>query len=147
MVSVKKLPKGKLLYKQFFKPRKFGEIEWYSLEPGYGESYGNYITTYVLKKDLNLLNLGIMSSRNSLVENIINRAENESDKEAIKFLIDPDEQYSGGSSNRLLHKLIQDYTYFDGTYINEKEVDDEDLEGPSEVVLFGDQTQLIYNPF
>jgi hypothetical protein len=145
MDTIKILPKGFLLYKQFIKPRKIADFEWYSLIPGYGESYGPYITTYKTTKKLKLINLGKTTSRVQLHNFIISTSNSEEDKKNITILIDPDEQYSGGQSNMKLHKLIKKYTDVDGTYINSSEVDDEYLEGATEIVLF--KSSLVFNPF
>ena len=64
---------------------------------------------------------------------------------------DPDEQYSGGRSNKIYHELVKKYfeKEYDGTIINElnlipsNKYTKEDLEGPSEIVLWKDYAQLL----
>lgn len=59
----------------------------------------------------------------------------------LSMLLDPDEQYSGGRTNKALHlKMFQHFgENFDGTIIRECDLSEEDqfdLEGVSEMVLW-----------
>jgi len=66
-------------------------------------------------------------------------------------LSDPDEQYSGGAGNRKYHELVKKYfgDSYDGTVIDEKHLvgndrySVEDLEGPSEMVLWDQHSELL----
>jgi hypothetical protein len=69
----------------------------------------------------------------------------------IVGLSDPDEQYSGGAGNRKYHELVKKYfgDSYDGTVIDEKHLvgndrySVEDLEGPSEMVLWDRHSELL----
>lgn len=147
--NIIKLVKGRKLYRASDMTRpvnKFNKITWYALTPNYG-SYGNITETYVLRKDVYLLNLGRYKARLLTLECI--PTEKQGDYENY---IDPDIQYSGGRANKIVHENIMKYFNSDkrhrnkqinGTYINEQNVDDDDLEGPTEVVLFGPQEKLV----
>ena len=72
------------------------------------------------------------------------------DKNIIKYS-DPDEQYSGGLMNKKYHDLVKQYfgENYDGTIIDEEnlqgndEYSKEDLEGPTEIVLWKHYPELL----
>ena len=69
----------------------------------------------------------------------------------ILFYSDPDEQYSGGKSNSKYHNIVKKYFMddYDGTIIDENNLKSsykystDDLEGPSEIVLWKDFSILL----
>lgn len=109
------------------------KLSWFSLTPDYGICYGPIICTYQTKntKKLKLLNLGRMELRQKLVKKY----------PELSMLLDPDEQYSGGRANKIIHKKIMQHFHdqFDGTIIRENDLiekDKYDLEGVTEIVLW-----------
>ena len=109
------------------------KLSWFSLTPSYGSCYGPIICTYKTKKTkkLRLLNLGSMEIRRRIVKKY----------PELSMLLDPDEQYSGGRTNKKIHKKIMQHFHnqFDGTIIREidlSEKDRYDLEGVTEIVLW-----------
>ena len=110
------------------------QISWFSFEPNYGESYGPVLSIYETNEKhspLQLLNLSDMNVRKWIVRKFND----------LSMLLDPDEQYSGGRTNKALHlKIFQHFgEYFDGTIIRECDLSEEDqfdLEGVSEMVLW-----------
>lgn len=114
------------------------DITWFSPIANYGDSYGPIVSTYTPKRALKVLNLGSMKTRKHLVS-LFPR---------LSTLLDPDEQYSGGKANTRIHKLLQKYfgNQCDGTIIIDNDLKDEDrdmLEGPSEIVLWGNLAHKI----
>jgi predicted TIM-barrel fold metal-dependent hydrolase len=75
-----------------------------------------------------------------LIENTIVK-----DYPEFKEISDPDFQYSGGKNNFKYHSYVKKYFSkdFDGTIIIDSEVDSEDLEGPTEIVLWKNFNTLI----
>lgn len=112
--------------------QSFSGSTWFAFTPAYGsnDTYGPIVTTYKVIKDSVLLNLGSMAAREML----------RTAHPQLEVLLDPDEQYAGGSGNKKLHKQLR--TLYDGeyagTYINSDGPTHlhEDLDGPSEIVLW-----------
>jgi hypothetical protein len=134
---------GLILYKRSFNKININEFEenvWFSLEPGYGiESYGPIVNIYHLDKNTKLLDIGKINNRKLLIK-LFNEKYPDSNLDPNEIL-DPNEQYSGGQGNKIAHQLIKKVVgnKFDGTIINELDVDDPELEGPTEVVLWNFQ--------
>ena len=132
---------GLILYKRSFNKININDFEntfqWYSLEPGYGiDSYGPIVNMYHLDKKTKLLDIGKIHNRKLIIK-LFNKKYPNSNLDPIEIL-DPNEQYSGGQSNKKAHELIKSIigNNFDGTIIKESTVDDPELEGPTEVVLW-----------
>lgn len=135
---------GLILYKRSFNKININDFEntfqWYSLEPGYGiDSYGPIVNMYHLDKKTKLLDIGKIHNRKLIIK-LFNKKYPNSNLDPIEIL-DPNEQYSGGQSNKKAHELIKSIigNNFDGTIIEESTVDDTELEGPTEVVLWNFQ--------
>lgn len=120
------LDKGFLLYrrsnKEEFTPRA---LNWFALDSNYGsdDTYGSIKQEFEVIIPLKLYNISSMDARKM---------------SGVSELLDPDEMYSGGVGNKTAHKKLLPYLTkmkYDGTYINDAEVTDEDLSGPTEVVL------------
>jgi len=129
------------IYKQFYNYIPLDEmkgLQWFALEPNYGSSYGPIHKSYRFKRNPKLLDIGDANIRTMIRETI------EPYNSSIVNLSDPDEQYSGGQSNKKYHELVKQFfgNLYDGTIINEhslkgnKDYSVEDLEGPSEIVLW-----------
>ena len=120
-------------------------LVWFSPESNYGsdDTYGPIMCTYIQSRNLNLLNLGSIDIRYKIERDLIKKHKNLT--EFIRYHMDPDVQYSGGITNKILHEfLFENYSpEYDGTIIVDSEVDSEELEGPTEVVLWGDLTDKI----
>ena len=58
---------------------------------------------------------------------------------------DPNYQYSGGKENYKYHSILKKYfgKEYDGTIIIEDEVDSEDLEGATEIVLWKNFSKIL----
>ena len=141
----------KYLYRRSTTPTLPNRMVWFALTSDYGseESYGSIASKYKIKTPLTLLNLGLMKNRIA----IVNKAKGYSQElglshRDIENMMDPDQQYSGKVGNVAAHQLIE-VLYgdrYDGTIIissddqdidsRYKTVDDEDLEGATEVVIF-----------
>lgn len=137
-----------IIYKQFWKylsVRRMSGLQWFSLSPGYGESYGPILKSYVFLREPRLLDIG-----NANIRVAIRDAISPLD-ESIVSLSDPDEQYSGGMSNKQYHHLLLKYfgDEYDGTMIDENRLQgnavysEEDLRGASEIVIWKDFTSLL----
>lgn len=116
----------------------FQDNVWFSLVPDYGiDSYGPIVTMYYLHDKSKLLDIGKINNRKLLIK-LFKQKFPYSDLNPEEIL-DPNEQYSGGKANKIAHKLIKDTIgdNFDGTII--KDVDDTELEGAREVVLWNFQ--------
>lgn len=132
---------GMILYKRSFNKININDfkdtLQWFSLEPGYGiESYGPIVNMYHLDKNTKLLDIGKINNRKLLIKLFKQKYPNSNlDPNEI---LDPNEQYSGGQSNKKAQKLIKSIisNEFDGTIIKESTVDNSELEGPTEVVLW-----------
>lgn len=127
-----------ILYKKSFVFKDisdFNDFVWFSLQPNYSDSYGNILSIYYLHDKVKLLDIGKANNRGILLELFKKKYPN-SNLNPLNIL-DPDEQYSGGSGNKKAHQLIKNIIgdYFDGTIINDSYSDNE-LKGPTEVVLW-----------
>jgi hypothetical protein len=133
------------IYKRFHKNKvievcNMRDIQWFALDSSYGEdSYGPIVYTYAFKETPRLLDIGKLKNR-EYIEKLIS-----SEFPEFKILSDPDYQYSGGSNNYKYHYYLKKYlgTYFDGTIIIEDEVDDKNLEGASEIVIWKNFCKLL----
>jgi hypothetical protein len=120
-------------------------LQWFALDKNYGESYGVISRSYRFKREPKLLDIGNANVRTMIKDKI--RPMNDK----IDFYSDPDEQYSGGESNKKYHEIVKTYfgDLYDGTIINEKHLEGnneysvEDLIGPSEIVLWKDYSDLL----
>ena len=137
-----------IIYKQFRKYKSLHEMEgfqWFALTPAYGASYGDITRSYKFKKTPKLLDIGDSDIR-VMIEDEIRKK----DPNLVEYC-DPDEQYSGTKANTKCHKLIKDIfeDEYDGTIINEKQLKGndkysiEDLEGPTEIVIWKDYSDLL----
>jgi hypothetical protein len=149
------IKKGSFIYKLFVTYKSLEEmddLQWFALEKGYG-SYGDIQRKYKFKKKPKLLDIGDGSVREMIEDEIANNPLNENnvDKKNILFYGDPNEQYSGGKSNKIYHTLVQKYfgDEYDGTIIDETNLYGsskylaEDLEGPSEIVIWKNHGDLL----
>ena len=139
----------KTIYKKFATYVPLDEmhgIQWFALRGDYGnETYGDISKKYRFKKAPKLLDIGDAEVRSRIVDTISPM------DPKIVGLSDPDEQYSGGASNRKYHDLVKKYfgDSYDGTVIDEKHLvgnsrySKEDLEGPSEMVLWDRHSELL----
>lgn len=125
------------------------EIEWFALVEKYGsdESYGQFLRKYTFKKRPKLLDIGNGKVR-EMIEQLILYKDPKSD--ILKYS-DPDEQYQGTFANKRYHMLVKEYfgEKYDGTIIDENHLMEgdkyttDDLEGPSEIVLWRDYDNLL----
>jgi hypothetical protein len=94
---------------------------------------------YHLDKKTKLFDIGKINNRKLIIK-LFNEKYPNSNLDPIEIL-DPNEQYSGGQSNKKAHELIKNIigNNFDETIIQESTVDDTELEGPTEVVLWNFQ--------
>jgi hypothetical protein len=140
--------KYKTVYKKFATYVPLDEmhgIQWFALRGDYGTSYGDIRKKYRFKKAPRLLDIGDAEVRSRIVDTISPM------DPRIVGLSDPDEQYSGGAGNRKYHELVKKYfgDSYDGTVIDEKHLvgndrySVEDLEGPSEMVLWDQHSELL----
>ena len=140
--------KTSIIYKQFnsFIPlNKMTGLQWFALTKNYGTSYGNIIQAYEFVRVPKLLNIGDGFIREQ-IEKIIGPKD-----PSILIYSDPDEQYSGGRSNKIYHELVRQYfgKDYDGTIIDSQNLkasdkySQEDLEGPSEIVLWKEFDTLL----
>ena len=116
------------------------DCKWFALESNYGvDAYGPVVHTYKFKKKPKLIDLGKMNSRDYIENIIIQNVPEFSNYSSADF------QYSGGKENYKYHSYVKQYfgKKFEGTIIVEKDVDDTDLEGPTEIVLWKNFDQLI----
>lgn len=128
-------------------------LVWFSTEACYGspESYGAVITTFhtTPKGGLNLLPLHTMKQRKRISRALehVPHVDATLKKKLDRFLLDPDEQYSGGAANATFHRLllkaltVKSCTEcrsapIHGTIIEDARADEE-CAGPNEVVLWG----------
>ena len=137
-----------IIYKQFWKylsVQRMSGLQWFSLSPSYGESYGPILKSYVFLRDPRLLDIGNANIRVAIRDTISPL------DESIIALSDPDEQYSGGMANKQYHLLLLKYfgDEYDGTIIDENHLQgnddysDEDLRGASEIVIWKNFTSLL----
>ena len=146
----------KYLYNQFHAFYTLAEMaiknrpQWFAYTPAYGDSYGPVGIRYRIKGKLRLLDLGNGKVRDSIINNI-SRVGTDQDAASIKFLCDPNNQFSSGVENRKLHDLLSKYykKSHDGTRIDADKLKDgqlysaEDMDGPSEVVIWKNFTKLL----
>jgi len=140
----------KLLYRRSFKQSKPITTQtdhpvWFSNIACYGEedSYGPIVSTYASERSLCLIPLHTMKLRKELYEHIKKDINGTARDKHVKlnhleFLLNPDEQYSGGISNKSLHKILKKIFLsdgIDGTIIDETKAD-ELCCGISEIVLW-----------
>jgi hypothetical protein len=129
------------IYKQFHTYLPLDQmtgLQWFALLPNYGEVYGPIHKSYKWIKTPKLLDIGNADIRAMIRDTIRTK------DPRIVELSDPDEQYSGGASNKKYHLLVQQYfgDDYDGTIIDENHLQGndaysvQDLEGASEVVLW-----------
>lgn len=114
-------------------------IQWFALSPDYGEEYGKVTVAYEFKREPQLLDIGKKKVRKLIEEYIVQY------EPGFRLISDPDYQYSGGDGNKKYHAMVEKYfgSRYDGTVIEEKNVDDEDLEGATEIVLWGNLSSML----
>lgn len=132
---------GLVIYKRSFNKININDfkdtLQWFALEPGYGiESYGSIVNMYHLDKNTKLLDIGKINNRKLLIKLFNEKYPNS--KLDPNHILDPNEQYSGGNGNKKAQNLIKSVIgdKFDGTIIEESSVDNAELEGPTEIVLW-----------
>ena len=136
----------RLLYRQAhsadqatLKHMQLQRFVWFALVPNYAESYGDIHRQYRPTRPLRLLDISTMAMRRVIAHELGVSLE----------MIDPDEQYSGGGGNHLVHlilePLLQAYD-LDGTIIEDDRADKE-CEGPTEVVLRGSCVRYVNRVF
>jgi hypothetical protein len=122
-------------------------LQWFALNDNYGsESYGNILKSYKFKREPKLLNIGDANIRLAIENEIMNIYPNKD-----KYVLDPNTQYSGGASNKIYHDIVKNIfgNEYDGTIIDETQLKGnnkykiEDLEGPTEIVIWKDFTNLL----
>ena len=139
------MKKNDIIYKRFHKNKiinvsDMDEIQWFSLSSDYGEeSYGPIVHTYTFKEKPNLLDIGKMVVRQKIEDYIVDF------EPEFKDISDPNYQYSGGKSNYKYHSFVKKYFFkdYEGTIIIDEEVDSEELEGPTEIVLWKNFSKLL----
>jgi hypothetical protein len=142
------MKKGSIIYKKFKKYKSLDEmnnLQWFALTNDYGTVYGDITKKYNFKKDPKLLDIGDGKVR-EMIEEVIEPH----DSKIIQYS-DPDEQYSGGPSNKRYHNLVQTYfgDEYDGTIIDSAHLKgsskypEDLLEGPTEIVLWKDFPLLL----
>jgi hypothetical protein len=146
------IKKGDTLYKQFqinnyYPIKEMNSLTWFALQPNYGTSYGPIIRKYKIINNPKLLNIGNANVRDEIINTI-----KPYNKNIVKYS-DPDYQYSGGLENKKYHLLVKEYfgNKYNGTIIDqdhlyydlEKGNYYQDLEGPSEVVLWNDFDNIL----
>jgi hypothetical protein len=135
------------IYKQFYKYVPVNEmtgLQWFALAPAYGKEYGEIQRVYEFKNGARLLDIGDGRVR-EMIEKTID------DLGGDVSILDPNEQYSGGHGNKRYHELVKKYfgDEYDGTIIDENNLKSgdkytaEDLEGPTEVVIWGNFDELL----
>lgn len=137
------------IYKQFREYKPLSEMEgiqWFSQIENYGETYGPILKKYKFIKNPRLLDIGNANIRQQIVDTIKKR----DPKSEIEYYSDPNNQYSGGRDNYKYHNLVQQYfSDYDGTIIDSNKLEGndkytvEDLDGPTEIVLWKDFTTLL----
>ena len=150
------MDKSLFIYKQFNKYKSLQEmnklprLQWFALDPNYGESYGPIHKKYKLKNKEKLLDIGNGNIREMIEEKM---KTDPSDYKKILEYSNPNYQYSGGKENTKYHDLVKKYfeNEYDGTIIDEKHLissdsgkyKDEDMEGPSEIVIWHNFPDLL----
>jgi hypothetical protein len=141
--------KSYVIYKKFAKYiplNQMSGLQWFALTKDYGSStYGDIAKEYYFKKTPNLLDIG-----NANVRSMIKQTIQPFDPLIVEYS-DPNNQYSGGVMNKKYHNLVKEYfgNEYDGTIIDETKLQGnneylkEDLEGPSEIVLWDNYTDLL----
>ena len=135
------MPPIKYIYKQSTQPVSLDSmsgLQWFALSKAYGTEYGFVNTIFKVKKQPRLIDIGNADIRVD-IENKI-KPENPN----ITIYSDPDEQYSGISSNQKYHNLVKKYysDIYDGTIIDSTQLHGNEkypvseLDGPSEIVLW-----------
>ena len=148
------MEKGDFIFKRVTKPKygspsKMRELEWFAINEGYGsdEAYGSITKKYKIKKSPRLLDIGNGEIRERIEDEILKV---DPDSKILEYS-NPDYQYSGGKQNERYHLLVKEYfgDEYDGTIIDEdhlkkgKRYSVEDLEGPSEIVLWRNYIDLL----
>ena len=113
-------------------------IQWFALEPNYGEAYGPISYKYKVIRPPHLIDLGKTRNRQKIIQKLKLKEPN------IAFLLNPDEQYSGVKSNKVLHQILKKYysKYYDGTIIVDPLADEEN-KGPTEVVIWHNHSKFL----
>ena len=143
---------GTLLYKvadlDRIDEKMSSDFTWFSFVDTYDTdgTYGDYLFTYRLTRDVTLINIGTNAAIDSLAPGL-NLSRNP---------LLSGEMYSGAGPNKAAHAELMYYiksNYLNGTFIYDAEdadmsgthfysSADEDRDGPSEVVLYGAQALL-----
>jgi hypothetical protein len=136
------MEKGSIVYHRShttpFTLRGLKNPVWFAFEPGDdSSSYGKHLSSFTVLRKLKLLDLGKRKVRDSIEKFVMASHLPDDKKNQFKRDFHPDYQWSGGESNRFIHGILQALfkKRYDGTIIT-SDVDDEDLEGAEELVLF-----------
>ena len=139
-----------MLYRRSFRQASQVTVDtkhpvWFSQIACYGEedSYGPIVSTYASERSLRLIPLHTMKLRRELSEYIKDNInftlkDKHVRQDKLEKLLHPDEQYSGGSSNKRLHNMLKKIFIshgIDGTIIDDTKAD-EDCNGVTEIVLW-----------
>jgi len=137
-----------IIYKKFrrYKPlADFRGHQWFALTENYGTEYGDISRSYRFKREPKLLNIGDADVRVMIEEEI------KKEDPKLVALCHPDEQYSGTNANKKYHDMLQKIfgQEYDGTIIDQNNLKGnekyptEELEGPSEIVIWKDYDDLL----
>ena len=156
------MTKSLFIYKQFHEYKTLQEmndlqiLQWFAIDPNYGESYGPIHKKYKLKNKDKLLDIGNGNIREMIEEKIKTEPTGPADYKKILEYSNPNYQYSGGEENKRYHNLVKKYfeNDYDGTIIDQSHLISSDkytaldMEGPSEIVIwhkFSDVLQEVSN--
>jgi hypothetical protein len=149
--------KSLFIYKQFHKYQTLQEmndlqiLQWFAIDPNYGESYGPIHKKYKLKNKDKLLDIGNGNIREMIEEKIKTDQTEPADYTKILKYSDPNYQYSGGEQNKHYHKLVKKYfeNDYDGTIIDQDYLISsdkytvDDMDGPSEIVIWHKFSEIL----
>ena len=136
---------NRIIYKQFHKYKPVEDFEgaqWFALQKNYGTEYGDISKSYTFRRNPKLLDVGDADVRVMIEKEV---------KDPQLLACHPDEQYSGTIANKRYHAILQKIfgDEYDGTIIDENHLKGnekysiEDLEGPSEIVIWKDYGDLL----
>ena len=122
--------------KKFMESQRF---VLFALWADYGKDYGHVKRVYDTTKPLRLLDLSTMAMRAVIAAEL----------GMPLAKLSPDDQYSGGAGNHVVHNLLLPLLVkhrLDGTIIEEHRADD-DCQGPTEIVLRGCRVRHVLRVF
>lgn len=123
--------RGSTIYKRTENLHSVGSVSsttlsWFS-ESQDRYSYGQFLSTFEILRDINLIDLRNKTTRDRVFATIDG------------LVVSPDEIYSGGKANKTFQTTIKENygTCFDGTYISRTGMEeDDDWYGAAEIVLW-----------